>query len=576
MDRINELLARLGTLTLEELAELDTLIGAETDRLAEEAVTEEVVTALDSIATAREQYATETAARATAQAELETRRETALGRLRPAVDATDDVDQAAEADQDADAQVDEPDAAADVDAAADQVEPLAVAAAATRAPATTNPRPSLRQLANARPAANRPGAGQQAAQSRTKITDVGTGKQLKTRGEIAEAMARALTNGRGPAGQFSVVTAAVEFPTDRHLRTGHDAENEALVASALAPEALVAAGGLCAPILNLYDVEVVGSVARPARDTLATFGADRGGINLRQSPVFQDWTGALGDWTFQNDIDAATAGSPDPTKPVLEALCPGFQSFYVEATTQIVRFRNVTARFDPEGTTANMKAVDIAFARKAELKVLAKMAALSLPLTGAKVVSATRDVLAHIDKVLAAYRDKHRFDRTTRFHMWVQQWVLDMIRTDMTRGANDTVEALAVADEAITAWFTRRGVNVTWVLDGRAAAQTAATGVPAIAAQAYGAWTAASAIPGYPAQLEIYLAVEGDFLFLDSGEIDLGVVRDSNLNSVNAYQMFKEEFFGVAFRGIEALQVVVSTEPTGQRAGTVDTSAVAD
>lgn len=576
MDRINELLALItaGTATAENLAELDTLLIAETDRLADAEVTEEVVTALDVVATAREQLGAETTARATAQAELETRRETALGRLRPVIEAGAGDDNTATADEGAAAA--EADAETETEPETEQVEAVAAsAAAARRAPATATARPSMQQLANARPTANRPGTATAPAASRTTITASATGRTLATRREMAETMARAL-DGRGPSGQQSVITASIEFPEDRMLRTGHDAENETLVSSVFEPAALVAAGGLCAPIENLYDVRVVGSPSRPLRDALPTFGATRGGVNLRQPPVFQDWDGALGDWTFQNDIDAVTVGAPDPTKPILQALCPGFVPFYVEATTQRVGFQNVTARFDPEGTRANMDVLDIGFARKAERKLLTKMAALSLALTGPKVVSATRDVLAHIDKVLAAYRDKHRFDRSARFRLVLQQWVLDMIRTDLTRGAKDDLEALAVADAAIEAWFARRNVTVTWTLDGRATAQSSGTGIPAIASQSYAAWTAGSVIPGYPAQLEMLLFVEGDFLYLDSGEIDLGVIRDTVTNPTNSYQTFKEEFFGIGFRGIEALQVVVSTEPTGQSASYLDTSAVAD
>jgi hypothetical protein len=563
MDRINELLARITELTAEELAELNTLIAAEVERLEGEDVTEDTVTALGAMADAQDAATAEATRRDEVQAALDTRREEALARLRPVADLPDEE---AQPHEDAPAASDQ-DPAAEDDADADVAQPIAASAQPAQ------PRPGLAQLARRQPAPRQP-APSARLQARTTITRTDSGQELTTRRDMVEAMTRALSTA-GPT--RPVVSARVEFPAERMLRSGSDAANDTLVAAALSTESLVAAGGLCAPIENLYDVRVVGSTARPVRDALPVFGADRGGVNLRQPPVFQDWDGSLGDWTLQNDIDAATVGSPDPTKPILQALCPGFTPFYVEATTARVGFQNITARFDPEGTAANMAALDIAFARKAERKLLTKIAALSLPLTGAKVVSAARDVLAHIDRTIAWYQDRHRFDPTTRYHLYVQQWVRNMLRTDILRGAEtDSLDALAVADEAITGWFARRNVNVTWTLDGRGTAQASGVGVPAIASQSYAAATAGSAIPGYPSQIEMLLHVEGDFVLLDAGEIDLGVVRDSTTNATNSYQTFKEEFFGVGFRGIEALQVVVSTEPTGQKAGYLDTSAVAD
>ena len=39
---------------------------------------------------------------------------------------------------------------------------------------------------------------------------------------------------------------------------------------------------------------------------------------------------------------------------------------------------------------------------------------------------------------------------------------------------------------------------------------------------------------------------EGEFLHLDAGTLDLGIVRDSTLNSTNDFQIFGENFENVA------------------------------
>ena len=70
-------------------------------------------------------------------------------------------------------------------------------------------------------------------------------------------------------------------------------------------------------------------------------------------------------------------------------------------------------------------------------------------------------------------------------------------------------------------------------------------------------------------ELAWLLYVEGTYQFLDGGRLDLGVVRDSLLDSTNDYETFVEVFEAVAGRGIDAYGVVQTILPTGGSAGTV-------
>jgi hypothetical protein len=69
-----------------------------------------------------------------------------------------------------------------------------------------------------------------------------------------------------------------------------------------------------------------------------------------------------------------------------------------------------------------------------------------------------------------------------------------------------------------------------------------------------------------------FLFVEGSFQHLDGGQLNLGVVRDSLLDSTNDYETFTEVFEGIAFRGLECYQVQQQVFPAGGSAGTVATS----
>lgn len=417
---------------------------------------------------------------------------------------------------------------------------------------------------------------------------VETGRQL---GEAFASRIDSIRRGHGSGADgehLTVATVRTSFPEDRRLaqdaidtNTAHvraATSRDALVAAgehATANGALVAAGGLCGPIEQLNDVPVIGSTARPVRDALANFGADRGGVQWREHLSFGDLAGAVGFWTLAMDEAQGDPGQADPApKPCLEVLCPGQVEAYVEAITLCLLFRNANARFDPEGTAANISAAQIAHARIAENRLLAQIGALSTTITGGEVLGTTRDLLVHEDEVIAQYRSFYRLDDSIAIRKVLPQWVRDALRADLTRGLAGDLEALAVADATINGWFQRRGVNITWHLDGLPARAAVAGVSPAIPAQSYGAFTPGGPVGRFPASIESLAWVEGDMLHLDGGTLDLGVVRDSTLNQRNEYKTFSESWEGVAHRGVEAIRSVVATRPIGMVAGTRDTAAI--
>lgn len=417
-------------------------------------------------------------------------------------------------------------------------------------------------------------------------------ESLRRVGELFGERLEQTRRGRGADGdQVSVVQIRTAYPEERTLGQNIDTNTsrvreattrEALVAAGNALRqqggqyAHVAAGGLCGPIETINEVPVIGSTARPFRDALANFGADRGGIKWREGLSFGDFADAIGFWTIADD--EAVTGDPDTepkVKPCAVVECPGELEAYVEAITLCLEFSNVTSRFDPEGTAANISAAQIAHARIAENRLMAQVAALSTTVTYGKHVSAVRDLLTHEDALLAQYRSFYRLDDNIAIRRVLPQWVRNMMLSDLTRGMAGDLDAMAVAEATILGWFQRRGVNLSWHLDGRPVIAGGA-GVPAMAAQSYGAFTPGGAIANYPAQIESFMWVEGDMLHLDGGTLDLGVVRDSRLNNVNRYKTFSESWEGVAHRGVEAVRSVITTNPSGMVAGTLDTAALAN
>lgn len=389
----------------------------------------------------------------------------------------------------------------------------------------------------------------------------------------------------GGSGREYVARILHEYPQERQLlETASFGENAAKIEAVTSPEAITAAGGFCAPLENLYDIRTLGVTARPVRDALSRFQVSRGGIQYRPPMDALTMTDGLGVWTAEMDAAVGVVETPsdvpDPAKTCAVIECPDLETAVVEAIYLCLQFPNFTARFDPEWVDANTRAALVAHARFAENRLLTKLLTGSKRITAAKRVSALRDVLVALDHTVAYYRNVHRLDTMVPLRWIGPRWVLDLFRADLCRSMGSAYDPamLGVADAAIMTWFRNRGVIPTFHLDGLNAQDLGAGGASPedIPAQHYTTLADGAAVPGFPDKIDSVLFAEGDWLFLDGGTLDLGLVRDSQLNSINRYQTFVEDWEGVAFNGIESLRLVIEAQPTGMVAGTLDLSAVVD
>ena len=391
------------------------------------------------------------------------------------------------------------------------------------------------------------------------IRNVSAGSTLPSMGEVAKAMTQRIgdirhTNG-GDGEQFSVATIQIEYPEDRHLTGGNsDADKIAAVTS---PQAIVAAGGFCAPVEVSYDIYGFGTTNRPVKESLAGFSADRGGIRYTSSPKLGDLSGAVSLWTLQDDMDAATEGAPDPTKPCLRVVCGEEIVVNTDAIPLCLTFGNLQTRAFPEMVERNNELALIEHARYAETRLLTRIGALSTSVSAAATLGAARDFFVQVDQAASAYRSRHRLDPAESLRVVVPHWLKNMIRADiiMSLPAGDDTDRFGIADNIVDSWFSARHINVTWHLDGESG-------------QIFGAQNA-GALLDFPSTVVWYLFSEGTFLFLDGGTLDLGLVRDSSLNSTNDYKMFVETFEGVAKVGIESLRITSTLNVDGSSSGTV-------
>jgi hypothetical protein len=417
------------------------------------------------------------------------------------------------------------------------------------------------------------GAIQTITRVRGGVPGMEVGTQLNDQ-TFAQAV-RERAQAAGGIGRMDVARVEFNYPPERML--GSDAvANTERIAAAKSPEALTAAGGLCLPLEVRYDIKVLGVTDRPVRDTLVRYGVDRGGIQYRQPFDALTMATGLGVWT--QAMDQAIVQPPaDPDtnvyKSCLTVNCPGVVEASIYSTYMCLEFPNMTARFDTEWVTATTEAAQIAWARFAENQLLSRLAAGSKILKGlGGVLSAIADILATYDRIISQYRYRHRLNSTVQLRTILPQWLIGMLRTDLARRMTNGSpgDLFTIAQSQLEAWFATRSVNVTWHLDGLTGGTV--NGV-VVADQTYADTVAGGVVPNWPLSVDSLLFVEGDWLFLDGGTLDLGLVRDSDLNKRNRYQTFVETFEGVAFDGKESLRINM---PLRARGSSVGTTAPAD
>jgi hypothetical protein len=238
-----------------------------------------------------------------------------------------------------------------------------------------------------------------------------------------------------------------------------------------------------------------------------------------------------------------------------------------------LEFANMSARFDTEWVSATNDSAQVAWARFAENQLLSRLAAGSKAVNGIHQLGAVRDILLNYDRFIAYYRNRHRLNDMVPLRTIMPRFVIEMLMSDLAMQMSNASpgELFGIAKATLESWFRTRGVNVTWHLDGLNGGTQNTVVFPS---QNYADLAAGGTVPAYPTSIDALLYREGDWLFLDGGTLDLGLVRDSNLNLRNRYQTFVETFEGVAFVGKESLRLRLPIVPSGASSGTIDPHAI--
>lgn len=403
-------------------------------------------------------------------------------------------------------------------------------------------------------------SGRQVAADRAGLDQVSEAMQRR-----AESFLRGRGGARGVEEYLTVATIDAVYPEDRRLV---DAQGMLLSGSQLTrvvgavlareatPQAITAAGGLCAPLQPYYGVEVIGDTDRPVRDeALVGFQAVRGGIISMAPPILPQLLGSIGVWTLDDDVEAAS--DPEHTKAIIDVDCGALRTSRIRAITARLRYGNILSRTYGEWTQAWADLQVVAQARVAETELLADIKA------GSKVVnrvttevSAVIDTLNTLNRVTAGMRSRHRAWEMP-FRVILPEIWLVIAAEDWSKripGGGNPDDNLILALERINRWFQSRNLNVTFSPD-----------MSLIGPQA-----AATDLADLPPTVDFAVYPEGTWLHLDAGTLDLGVVRDTTTNAVNNFETFSETFEGAHLLGVESIWGSLNVCPSGAVNGTLD------
>jgi hypothetical protein len=399
------------------------------------------------------------------------------------------------------------------------------------------------------------------------IPNISAGSILSDKSAVAAAFVERLRTVKRASGgdgeQHVVASFRTEYPEDRTLLAGAEEANGLKIAAAIEDHAaIVASGGFGTPAPQRYDIFGFGTDARPVKDSLPKFQADRGAINYIEPPQLADYAGAVGVWTPDMDEAAANNGGSgaDVLKNVL--VVQGAQTRYaeVDAITLQLQIGNLLSRAYPELVQRHNELALIQHARLAEKTILAKIGAGSTAVNASNQVGVARDFLVTVRKAATQYRSRHRLPLETPLQAIIPNWLFEAIASDLTlqMPGDDT---LGVTGGEIRGYLS--GSNVSF---------TASYDLNEYGVQAPGALNSWDPDGTGAVTFDWFLFSEGTWLFLDGGSLDIGIIRDSTLVSTNDYRMFVETFEGVAKIGIESLKITQTFKVSGAAAALVNTN----
>ena len=579
MERLQEILALLAnaaTIEDAQIAELEAELQDLYAELRAGDLTDEVIEALGQITEARESLcalAAERIAEAEASAEAEAAeaaaREQRLAELDAAMSAGDDDEDDPDGDDGEGG-----DGASDLDDELEQLledETVTAAGATPPAPAApaaprTAPMSDIRQRqpqrVHAQPRRHQP-------QPIRILASGAAGGEFSDRVALEDELLDRFERmrGSGQYGQVRIASFRTEYPSERTLAPGRvtdmsDYANAVRQAAFVGDQrsresltALMADGGLCAPVNVWYPLETVSQSTRSLRASMTQFNADRGGIRFNRPTLLTaiDTDGPGNASAAVGVITEAQDAAATFNKSCQDVECGDEVERRVDALWRCLGFGNFIARTNPERTSQFTDLSLAAYARFSEQRLFAAMVADATPVGGVQEFGALRDLLRNLNRAAVNFRARHRMPRTAPIRVDLPSYVLAMCQDDMTAALNSEIGMLDVTEAQINGFLATRNIRAVWFEDEFTTAQAGG-----------------AVINAYPATFTAVISHEGAHVYVDNGSLDIGVFRDSTLVADNKFRTFNEEFWTYAMLGVESLAATFAFCPNGASAGSLE------
>lgn len=324
-------------------------------------------------------------------------------------------------------------------------------------------------------------------------------------------------------------------------------------------EPLVASGGNCAPLAPRYDVFSVAEPQMPVEQFLPGLGAPRGGIRYVQGVDWTDARAGVRVTTVEEDAAGYVPDGPTAVKPCVTFECPDVVECEVSAVSRCVTFGNLNYRTFPELIETHLDHLAVAFAEEKEITYLDAINDGSTVISGGIAYGAARSAYFTLALAMHAYRKRNRMGLSAPLQVLAPDSLAPFLAVDMVNDHSMGLGFLRESPETIgNEIFRALGGSVGWYYDG---ASTTPAGEQMTQAQAGGG----AAINGWPCDYRVYIFAPGTWARLDGGTLDVGIVRDSDLNSTNDLQIFAEQWVQACRLGNEsiALDLTLAANGTG-------------
>lgn len=319
-------------------------------------------------------------------------------------------------------------------------------------------------------------------------------------------------------------------------------------------ESLVAAGGWCSPSEISYDFYNI--VCVDGTLDLPTVGINRGGMRHPVSPSFGDLVGnaAMWSWTETQDIAAVTGTAQSGTKTCARVPCPTFAEERLECDGLCLTVGNLTEDAYPELIANHTRLLFAAHAHKMNAKRIARLVSRSTAVSGAAMgdtgTGVVNPVLGALELQAIDYREKFAMCQDAVLEVVLPRWLRGVMRSDLRKRTRENPNMIAVTDALLMSFFDAMNVRVQWVGDW----QTRTTGY----------FGTSTPLIQWPTQVQYMMWAPGTWVLGNGLRLDLGVIRDSILNSTNDHTAeWMEECWLLAKVGHESRLGTINICPDG-------------